>query len=133
MKRIVLADTGPLYASVDPDDAHHARARREIAALARDKREVLVAYPTLCEACTLVLHRLGKKTCTRWLEEVTAGVALVNPTPQDFHEGVRILRAFSDQPITLFDATLCILAARLSSEIWTYDHHFDILGAPVWR
>ncbi len=61
MKRAVLADSGPLYAAVDPDDAHHARAHRELNRLARDKHEVLIAYPTLLEAYTLVLFRLGKR------------------------------------------------------------------------
>ena len=28
MKQAVLADTGPLYAAVDPDDAHEKRLRR---------------------------------------------------------------------------------------------------------
>jgi len=60
MKGAVLADTGPLYAAVDPDDEYHARAQRELKRLARDKREVVIAYPTLLEAYTLVLYRLGK-------------------------------------------------------------------------
>ena len=59
MKRTVLADTGPLYAAVDPDDAYHARAHRELKRLVHDKCEVVVAYPTLLEAYTLVLYRLG--------------------------------------------------------------------------
>ena len=50
MKRAVLAYTGPLYAAVDPDDARHARAQRELKRLAKDKRAVAVAYPTLLEA-----------------------------------------------------------------------------------
>ena len=55
MKRAILADTGPLYAAADPDDAHHERAQRELERLAREKREVVLAYPTLLEAYTLVL------------------------------------------------------------------------------
>ena len=47
MKRTVLADTGPLYAAVDPDDEYHARAQRELKRLAREKREVVLACPTL--------------------------------------------------------------------------------------
>jgi len=131
--RAVLADTGPLYAAVDVDDAYHARARRELGILTREKREVMLAYPTLSEAYTLVLHRLGKKVSLRWLNEVLGGVSLVNPLPQDYQDAVRSLKGFADQPITLFDATVAVLGARLGIEIWTYDHHFDLLGADVWR
>jgi len=133
MKRAVLADTGPLYAAVDPSDTHHPRAKRELKVLGRDRYEVLVAYPTLGEAYTLVLHRLGKKTASKWLEEILGGVSLINPLPSDYHEAARRLREFADQPITLFDATIAVLGMRLGIEIWTYDHHFDLLGNPVWR
>jgi predicted nucleic acid-binding protein len=44
-RRAVLADTGPLYAAADPDDAHHKRAHQELQKLAREQYEVLVAYP----------------------------------------------------------------------------------------
>jgi predicted nucleic acid-binding protein len=50
VRRAVLADAGPLYAAVDRDDAHHRRAQSELKRLAREKKEVLVAYPTLFEA-----------------------------------------------------------------------------------
>jgi predicted nucleic acid-binding protein len=133
MKRAVLADSGPLYAAVDPDDAHHDRAHRELNRLARDKREVLVAYPTLLEAYSLVLYRLGKRVASSWLVDITSGAALINPTPEDYREAVAILKSFSDQPITLFDATLAVLSARLDIEVWTYDHHFDVMRTAVWR
>ncbi len=133
MRRAVLADTGPLYAAVDRDDAHHRRAQTELKRLARDKKEVLLAYPTLCEAYTLVLHRLGKPTAESWLNQALVGVSLVNPTPEDYREARTTLASFLDQPITLFDATVAVLGARLQVEIWTYDHHFDLMRAAVWR
>ncbi len=133
MRRAVLADTGPLYAAADPDDAHHQRARRELRRLARDKREVIVAYPTLSEAYTLVRYRLGKEAAFNWLNEVLNGIALINPTPEDYHGAMKKLLAFADQPITLFDATLAVLGSRLGVEVWTYDHHFDLMRAEVWR
>jgi predicted nucleic acid-binding protein len=73
MKRAVLADAGPLYAAADPDDAHHDRAQRELKRLARDKREVFLAYPTLAEAYTLVLRRLGNETAANWLNSIVTG------------------------------------------------------------
>src|SRR3990172_24985 len=103
MKQAVLADTGPLYAAVDPDDEHHARAQRELKRLARDKREVVVAYPTLLEAYTLALYRLGKQAASAWLQEALEGAALINPAPEDYREAARKLVGLADQPITMFD------------------------------
>jgi len=133
VKRAVLADTGPLYAAVDPDDAHHARAHRELKRLAQDKLEVVLAYPTLLEAYTLVLYRLGMQAASAWLNEILNGSLLLNPTSQDYREAVSKLAAFPDQSITLFDATTAVLAGRLGMEVWTYDHHFDVMLAAVWR
>jgi predicted nucleic acid-binding protein len=41
--------------------------------------------------------------------------------------------SFKDQPITLFDATVAVLAQRTGLPVWTYDHHFDVMRVPVWR
>ena len=133
MKQAVLADTGPLYAAVDPDDAHHARAQRELKRLARDKREVVLAYPTLLEAYTLVLFRLGNQAASGWLRDTLGGAALINPTPEDYREAASTLNHLPDQAITLFDATVAVLAIRMQIEVWTYDHHFDVMHAAVWR
>ncbi len=133
MNRAVLADAGPLYAAADPDDAHHERAQRELRRLARDRFEVLVAYSTLAEAYSLVLHRLGKKTASAWLDDVVAGGSLLNPAPEDYRAAAKSLQAFADQPITLFDATLAVMSSRLGVAVWTFDHHFDVMHTSVWR
>jgi len=128
----VLADAGPLYAAVDPHDAHHSRAVRELQRLAHDRRNVAVCFPTLLEAYSLVLFRLGRGVASRWLMEMNDGT-LINPLPEDYRRAAARLEAFSDQPITLFDATLAVIAVRLGLEVWTYDHHFDVMRVPVWR
>ena len=132
MTRAVLADTGPLYAANDEGDAHHERALRELQALARDRREVLIAYPILLESYSLLLFRLGRDAASSWLTEV-ADAALVNPTAQDYRQAFATIRGLADQPITLFDATVAALATRLGLPVWTYDHHFDLMRAAVWR
>jgi predicted nucleic acid-binding protein len=132
MRRAVLADTGPLYAAVDPHDEHHDRAVRELQNLASEKREVLTAFPTLFEAYSLVVSRLGPKVAMGWLAEM-AETALLNPTVEDYRAAFARLRLLPDQQITLFDAALAVLATRLELEVWTYDHHFDVMRVPVWR
>jgi len=128
----VLADTGPLYAATDPDDAHHKRSRRELRRLADENYEIIVAYPTLLEAYTLVLFRLGEAAAMRWLEEM-AGAALVNPSADDYRQAVVRVQSLKDQSITLFNALVASLAGRLGLEVWTYDHHFDVMRVAVWR
>lgn len=90
-------------------------------------------YPTLLEAYTLVLYRLGNQIALQWLQEMAAGAALINPDPTDYREAQTKVLNLRDQPITLFDALAATVAARFDAEIWTYDHHFDILQAQVWR
>lgn len=132
MMRAVLADTGPLYAAVDPDDAHHARALQELRKLDTDRQEIVILYSTLLEAYSLILFRLGRDVASGWLMEM-ANAALVNPTPEDYRQGAARIRALADQPITLFDAVAAVIATRLKVDVWTYDHHFDVMRVSVWR
>jgi predicted nucleic acid-binding protein len=57
----------------------------------------------------------------------------VNPTPEDYRDATKKVRAFTDQKITLFDAAVAVLGDRLGLKVWTYDHHFDVMRAVVWR
>jgi predicted nucleic acid-binding protein len=132
MIRAVLADTGPLYAANDQADEHHQRALRELKELARDRRNVLIAYPILLEAYSLVLFRFGSWAASGWLTEV-AEASFVNPTAEDYGRAFNTVHALADQHITLVDATVAALASRLRVEVWTYDHHFDVMRIPVWR
>jgi predicted nucleic acid-binding protein len=129
----VVADTGPLYAAVDPDDAHYQRSQRESKRLIRERRDVVVPYPVLLEAYTLVLYRLGIGIASNWLEDLLSGASLINPTAEDYRAAADIVFKYTDQPITLVDATIAVLASRLGVEVWTYDHHFDVLRSAVWR
>jgi len=132
VRTAVLADTGPLYAAADRDDAHHKRARRELKRLAGTHREVVVSYPTLLEAYTLVLFRLGNDAALNWLKEM-ASAALVNPNAEDYRQAIDKVSSLKDQSITLFDALVASLAQRLNLQVWTYDHHFDVMRVNVWR
>jgi predicted nucleic acid-binding protein len=132
MIRAVLADTGPLYAAVDPHDARHKQAVRELSKLEDEKHQIVLAYPTLLEAYTMVLYRLGKNVASTWLGEI-GETMMINPTPEDYRDAFARVRALGDQDITLFDATVAGLAIRMGLEVWTYDHHFDVMRVPVWR
>ncbi len=131
--RAVLADTGPLYAAEDSDDEHHERSQRDLDRLEREGFSVMIAYPVLCEAYGLLLRRLPLADCHRWLSEVEGKIGLIQPDPDDYLAAARLVRRYPDQTITLFDATTAVLAERLDLPVWTFDHHFDVMGVSVWR
>jgi len=126
-------DTGPLYALVDPDDRLHGRARGEAGRIAEQGGTVVVPFPTLLESHSLVLKRLGNRIARKWLAELIIGAGLVNPHRDDYLAACRRLRSFADQSITLCDAVVAVLADQLHLSVWTFDHHFDVMGTAVWR
>jgi predicted nucleic acid-binding protein len=132
MTRAVLADSGPLYAAVDEGDEHHFEARRQLDVLERERSNVVIAYPILLETYSLVLYRLGVVAAHKWIA-FFAGVSFINPDSEDYGRALIIVRNFPDQRLTLVDATVAALAARLGLGVWTYDHHFDVMKVPVWR
>jgi predicted nucleic acid-binding protein len=133
VNRGILADTGPLYAAVDIDDQHHHRAQRELERAEQEGSLVVISHPVLLEAYTLILRRLGIRAAHTWIDDVLGGSALQAASPDDYFEAARTVRSFDDQPLTLVDAVLAQLALRLGTPVWTYDHHFDLMGVSVWR
>jgi len=131
--RGVLADTGPLYAIVDPDDRHHARATGETGRLTEEGIGVIVPYPIVLEAYTLVLGRLGISVAQRWLREVLDGCGTVVPQSRHYEAVADRLARFADQEISYFDALVAEIATVVDLPVWTYDSDFDVLGVEVWR
>jgi predicted nucleic acid-binding protein len=132
MIRTVLADTTPLYAAIDPSDEYHLQARAEIEYLAEDGWEVAVILPTVMEAYSLTLRKLGSVAALRWLGEINTYAGYIVPEGEDYSIALTRIHRYSDQDITVFDTLLCAVSARLSLPVWTYDHHFDVLGATRW-
>lgn len=133
MRNAVLADVGPLYAAVDFDDTFHHQVQEEIKRLEREDRVVVIAYSTLVESYTLIMRRLGLNAAHTWLDEAQSTAILSNPTVDDYAEAMVRVRRYKDQPLTLHDAVLAAMGARLECPIWTYDFHFDLMRAPIWR
>jgi predicted nucleic acid-binding protein len=133
LRSVILADTGPLYALRDPDDALHERSHEELRRLRAQRLKLVVPFPTLIESYALVQRRLGLAQARSFLRDLVRTAILLTPTEED-HRGAigRVLR-YPDQDISLADALCAEISERIEAPVWTYDHHFDVMDAPVWR
>lgn len=133
MRDVVLADTGPLYAAVDSNDSFHDRSLEDQEWLEAGNIEVAVSYATLQEAYVLVLRKLGNVRARFLPEDLIQAAILIAPVKQDYEKAIlRVLR-YPDQDISLADAVNGEICDRLGVPVWTYDHHFDVMGVQVWR
>jgi predicted nucleic acid-binding protein len=80
----------------------------------------------------LLLYKLGRHAAAAWLAEVS-DASFLNPAPEDYARALTMVEALPDQSITLVDATLAALATRMGLDVWTYDHHFDVMRVGIWR
>ncbi len=131
--RGIIADTGPLYAAIDIDDQYHQRSQQELKIINQQKLAILVPYPIYLETHKLILQSLGITAALRFTRDIEKQVNFINPTAEDYQAATSIITKFPDQKITLFDAVTVILANQINLPVWTYDYHFDIMKAEVWR
>ena len=129
----MLADAGPLYAVAVRSDQYHDRARQDMERFMGDGVEIAVPHPILLETYSLILRRSRVSVALSWLDQMTASATLIDASPEDYRQATERVRRYDDQPITLFDALVDVMSERLEMPIWTFDHHFDVMGANVWR
>lgn len=130
---MVLADTGPLYAAADPTDSMHGRSLQEQNRLEVQSLRAVVSYATLQEAHGLILRKLGPSQARAFLRDLLRTTVFIAPIEEDHRKAVgRVLR-YPDQDISMADAVNAEISDRLQIPMWTYDHHFDVMGSNVWR
>jgi uncharacterized protein len=129
--RTIIADTSAIYALVDSQDAHHARAVQFWNELPAGT-VLLIAETTLMEAMTLIEVRLGHRIACRALEAIRKSerYRVVNLTAEDRLEMWRIFEQYSDKEWSPFDcASLAIAKRREIQEAFAFDVHFDQMAA----
>ncbi|MGH9174932.1 MAG: hypothetical protein ACRD1H_11270, partial [Vicinamibacterales bacterium] len=100
IERIVLADTGPIYAALNPRDQSFAQAQAELGALEDGGFEVAIIHPTILEAYTLILRNLRPIAAYRWLDDITAGAVILPVETSDYQQAFATVSRYSDQDVT---------------------------------
>jgi predicted nucleic acid-binding protein len=121
---VILCDAGPLVALILRNDAHHARCRTALDALADE--QLLTTWPCFTEA----MYFLGKKggvNAQKVLWSFCDDEALLfhSPTENGWHRIRELMDDYDDRPMDLADASLVAAAERLGlNRIFTLDSHF---------
>ena len=124
MSRAVVVDTGPLYAYIDADDAHHASCAEF---LADQDGTLIVPQLVITEVCYLVQTRLGTRAELLFLGDLASGAFSVEPVAvTDWFRVIELVDKYRDFPLGTVDATVVACAERLGiGDVATLDHrHF---------
>ena len=120
MSRVAIADTGLLYAALDPSDQHHGWAIQQL----RRYPRFLTCEAVLAEVVHLTGSRLNRPADVFAMIERGAleiGFSLLG------HETrvIQLMRQYADRPIDFADACLVAMSEQLPSyEVVTADSDF---------
>lgn len=114
--RRVLADTGPLVAWFDADDAHHEAVKRYLDGY---DGELLSTWPVLTETC----HLLPESMVPGFMQWVArGGLTIADLPPSAALALAERMGKYADLPMDLADASLIWLAENLGVlEVLTLD------------
>lgn len=123
--RVIVADTGPLYALVDSDDAWHDRV---VAWWKANRAPVIIPVCVLPEVCYLLHERISPEAEAAFVQAIVNGEFNVEQMElDDLSRAESIMRKYADLEIGFVDATVVATAERLGAvEILTTDRrHFS--------
>ena len=123
----VIADTGPLYALIDSDDAWHERV---VAWWRANRQPVVVPVCVLPEVCYLLHTRISPEAGAAFVRAVADGEFLIEPLEsEDISRASKLLAKYEDLDLGFVDATVIATAERLdATEVLTTDRrHFSVV------
>lgn len=125
---MILIDTTPLVALIDPRDALHRKATADLDRLAR--QPLATCAGVLVETCFLLTHSVQRQRLERLL--IDLDVQALGPSAEagPWGEVFRWLAHYADHEPDWVDAELAVAAGRDKKvRVWTYDREF----ATTWR
>jgi len=124
------ADTSAFIAFADKSDTHHALFKR----LFSEPSALVTTTMVVAEGHGWFLKRYDRTRALQFLAMIEEMSFLeVIPTGQrELTAAIVILRKFSDQDLTLVDATgLALMSARRIRSCWSTDFHLGLTSIPL--
>ena len=123
----LILDTGPLYATLDRDDAAHTACRK----LVEEARErLLIPAPVLVEVDYWIHQRLHPGVLLMLLDDIDSGAYRVeDPDSTDYRRVRELCDQYSDADIGFVDAAVVAISERLREpKVATLDRrHFGLV------
>lgn len=123
----LVLDTGPLYATLDRDDAQY---RRCLDLLQNTVEPLVIPAPVLAELDWLVHTRLHPGVFLALLDDVIAGAYQVEELqPEDYRRIREVCDRYADADVGFVDAAVLAVVERLKEpKLATLDYrHFRVL------
>lgn len=127
---VAYVDTSAFIAFADRSDTHHPLFRRLFAAPPRLMTTPLV----IAEGHAWFLRRFDRTRALGFLALIEAlkPLQILPVGAEGQMAAVTLLRRYSDQDLTLVDATgLHLMAARRVKVCWSTDRHLSLTGVPL--
>lgn len=132
---LVILNTGPIYSLLDSKDQWHSQAGQLFEQFERKRVDVVAAYPALLETHRLLLARetVSVAHVHALIDDAFDVFGVMYPLEADAYKARASLRRYSDQRMSLTDATIAAMAVREGAQVATFDvRHFELLGAKVY-
>jgi predicted nucleic acid-binding protein len=122
-----LIDAGPLYASIDIRDRHHAVCAELVQT---HPGPLIVPQLVIAEVVHFIGTRLDARAEVRFIADLAGGGYLVEPVlPSDWSRIAELVWQYRDLPLGTVDASVVVAAERLGIvEVATLDRrHFSVV------
>lgn len=129
-KAEAYVDTSALIAFADRSDTHHPLFRRLFA----DPPALVTTTLVVGEGHGWFLRRYDRTRALQFIAMVEAMTPLrvLGVGPAEQLAGVRLLRRFADQDLTMADAVgLHTCTAQRVKSVWSTDFHLSLTGVPL--